>query len=280
MEIVSLGRAVPSKLSGNVIDLSPVGALTSKPYAFAARPWELRKTESVDVFDALGSSIRVDSRGMEVLRVLPRINEEINEEWISDKTRFACDGLTRQRLDRPYVRRDGKLRPASWDEAFAAIAARIESVAGTKIAAVAGDLADCESMLALHDLATALGSPHLDCRQDGAKLDPSVRAGYVFNSGLAGVEAADALLLVGTNPRLEAPVLNARIRKSWKAGGLRVGVIGSQADLTYRYDYLGAGAQTLNEVVEGGHAFADVLKLADRPKTGRASCRERVCQYV
>src|SRR3546814_3284075 len=202
---------------------------------------------SIDVFDSLGSNVRVDSRGMEVLRVLPRINEEINEEWISDKTRFACDGLSRQRLDRPYVRRDGKLRPASWDEAFAAIAARVEGVAGTKIAAVAGDLADCESMLALHDLMTAPGSPHLDCRQDGAKLDPSVRAGYVFNSGIAGIEAADAILLVGTNPRLEAPVLNARIRKRWMAGGLRVGVVGPQADLTYRYDSLGAGSQTRSE---------------------------------
>src|SRR3546814_4903325 len=192
MEISSLERAVTSELSGNDIALCPVGALTSKPYAFAARPWELRKTESIDVFDALESNIRVDSRGMEVLRVLPRINEEINEEWISDKTRFACDGLSRQRLDRPYVRRDGKLRPASWDEAFAAIAARVEGVAGTKIAAVAGDLAACESMLALHALMTAPGSPHLDCRPDGAKLDPSVRAGYVFHSGIAGIQAAEA----------------------------------------------------------------------------------------
>jgi len=265
MEISSLERAVTSELSGNVIDLCPVGALTSKPYAFAARPWELRKTETIDVMDALGSSIRVDSRGMEVLRVLPRINEEINEEWISDKTRFACDGLKRQRLDRPYVRRDGKLRPASWDEAFAAIAARLKGMDGSRFAAVAGDLADCESMVALKDLATGLGSSNIDCRQDGAKLDPAVRAGYVFNAGLAGVEDADAILLIGTNPRLEAPVLNARIRKRWKAGALKVGVVGPQADLTYRYDYLGAGAQTLADVGESGHAFIDVLKGAERP---------------
>jgi len=265
MEISSLERAVTSELSGNVIDLCPVGALTSKPYAFAARPWELRKTETVDVLDALGSSIRVDSRGMEVLRVLPRINEEINEEWISDKTRFAYDGLKRQRLDRPYVRRDGKLRPATWDEAFAAIATRLKGLAGDRFAAIAGDLADCESMVALKDLATGLGSTNIDCRQDGAKLDPGVRAGYVFNAGLAGIEAADAILLVGTNPRFEAPVLNARIRKRWKAGALKVGVLGPQADLTYRYDYLGAGAQTLAEVGESGHAFLDVLKNAERP---------------
>ncbi|MFN4090167.1 MAG: NADH-quinone oxidoreductase subunit NuoG, partial [Alphaproteobacteria bacterium] len=265
MEISSLERAVASELSGNVIDLCPVGALTSKPYAFAARPWELRKTESVDVLDALGSSIRVDSRGMEVLRVLPRINEEINEEWISDKTRFACDGLRRQRLDRPYVRRDGKLSPATWDEAFAAIAARLDGLPGERIAAIAGDLADCESMMALKDLMTALGSASLDCRQDGAKLDPAVRAGYVFNPGIAGVEDADAILLVGTNPRLEAPVLNARIRKRWKAGGVTIGVVGPQADLTYRYDYVGAGPQSLAEVAEGRHPFADVLKAAERP---------------
>ena len=265
MEISSLERAVTSELSGNVIDLCPVGALTSKPYAFAARPWELRKTETVDVLDALGSSIRVDSRGMEVLRVLPRINEEINEEWISDKTRFAYDGLKRQRLDRPYVRRDGKLRPATWDEAFAAIATRLKGLAGDRFAAIAGDLADCESMVALKDLATGLGSTNIDSRQDGAKLDPGVRAGYVFNAGLAGIEAADAILLVGTNPRFEAPVLNARIRKRWKAGALKVGVLGPQADLTYRYDYLGAGAQTLAEVGESGHAFLDVLKNAERP---------------
>ena len=265
MEISSLERAVTSELSGNVIDLCPVGALTSKPYAFAARPWELRKTETIDVMDALGSSIRVDSRGMEVLRVLPRINEEINEEWISDKTRFAYDGLKRQRLDRPYVRRDGKLRPATWDEAFAAIATRLKRLGGDRFAAIAGDLADCESMVALKDLATGLGSTNIDCRQDGAKLDPTVRAGYVFNAGLAGIDAADAILLVGANPRLEAPVLNARIRKRWKAGALKVGVLGPQADLTYRYDYLGAGAQTLAEVGESGHAFLDLLKNAERP---------------
>ncbi|HJS31833.1 MAG TPA: NADH-quinone oxidoreductase subunit NuoG [Alphaproteobacteria bacterium] len=258
-------KALSSELSGNIIDLCPVGALTSKPYAFVARPWELRKTESVDVMDAVGSSIRIDSRGSEVLRVLPRVNEDVNEEWISDKTRFACDGLKRQRLDRPYVRREGKLQPSSWREAFAVIAARFKTVTGAKIAAIAGDLACAESMVALKDLMAALGSPHLDCRQDGAKLDVSTRAAYIFNSTIAGIDQADVLLLVGTNPRWEAPVLNARIRKRWLTGRLKIAAIGPQLDLTYRYDYLGPGPQTLADLAAGRHVFADTLKNAKRP---------------
>ncbi len=265
MEITTLERAVRSELSANVIDLCPVGALTSAPYAFMARPWELRKTETIDVMDALGSNIRVDARGAEVMRVLPRMNDDVNEEWISDKTRYACDGLKRQRLDRPYVRREGKLVPANWGEAFQTIADRIAGLPGERIAAIAGDLADCESMMALHDLMHALGSRNLDCRQDGARIDPSCRAGYIFNSGIAGIEEADAILLVGTNPRWEAPVLNARIRKRWLSGQARIGVIGQQLDLTYRYDYLGAGPETLQDLLDGGHAFAEVLKSAERP---------------
>ena len=205
-------KALTSELSGNMIDLCPVGALTSGPYAYTARSWELMKTESIDVMDAVGSAIRVDTRGAEVMRVLPRINDSVNEEWISDKTRFACDGLGRQRLDRPYVRRDGKLAPATWDQAFAAVAGRIKDTKGQAIAAIAGDQADCESMMALKDLMTGLGSPHTDCRQDGARLDPGCRAGYLFNTTIQGIENADACLLIGTNPRLEAPVLNARLR--------------------------------------------------------------------
>jgi NADH-quinone oxidoreductase subunit G len=259
-------KVLTSELSGNIIDLCPVGALTSKPYAFTARPWELRKTETVDVMDAVGSSVRVDSRGGEVLRVLPRVNEQINEEWISDKTRFACDGLRRQRLDRPYVRgADGKLREASWNDALAAVARRLKGARGDRIAAIAGDLVDCEAMVALKDLMAALGSPHLDCRQDGARLDPSQRAGYLFNSTIAGIEQADACLLIGTNPRWEAPLVNARLRKRFLAGGFRVGVIGPQHDLTYRAEYLGAGPQTLNEIASGTLAFADVLKQAKQP---------------
>ncbi len=258
-------KALSSELSANIIDLCPVGALTSKPYAFAARPWELSKTESIDVLDAVGSSIRVDTRGNEVMRILPRLNEAVNEEWISDKTRFACDGLRRQRLDRPYVRVDGKLQAATWPQAFTAIANRLRGVDGARIAAIAGDLADVESMLALKDLMTALGSANLDCRQDGAAIDPRTRAGYLFNTTIAGIDQADACLLIGTNPRWEAPIINARLRKRWLTGKLPVGLIGPKVDLTYKYEHLGAGPQTLQEVADGRHSFADVLRNAKRP---------------
>jgi len=257
-------HALSSELSGNMIDLCPVGALTSGPYAFAARPWELKKTESVDVLDAVGSNIRVDARGPEVLRILPRLNDDLNEEWISDKSRFACDGLRRQRLDQPYVRRDGKLQPADWDEAFAAIADAAGGISGAAMAAIAGDLADCESMLALKDLMTALGSANIDCRQDGAKLDASVRASYLFNTSIAGIEEADALLLVGCNPRLEASVLNARIRKRWVGGNFRVGVIGADVDLTYETEHLGTDIKDLEGIAAGRSDFAKHLKDVEK----------------
>ena len=257
-----LESAVTSELSGNLADICPVGALTHKPWAFNYRPWELKKTDSVDVMDALGSAIRVDSRGPEVMRVLPRINEEINEEWISDKTRHVVDGLMRQRLDRPYVRRGGKLVEASWGEAFAAVADRIRAAGPDKVGVIAGDLQDAESMKAAMDLFRSLGVASLDCRQDGAKLPTGSRQGYLFNTTILGLEAVDTLLLVGTNPRREAPVLNARIRKQWLGGKLRVGVIGEAADLSYDYDYLGAGPATLGRI-EG--AFADALKGAKAP---------------
>ena len=259
-------KSLSSELSANIVDLCPVGALTSKPYAFVARPWELRKTESIDVMDAVGSSIRVDSRSGEVLRVLPRVNEAVNEEWISDKTRFAIDGLRRQRLDRPYLRgADGKLAPATWDEALAAVARKLSATPGARIAAIAGDQADCEAMAALKDLMVALGSPNLDCRQDGAKLDPACAAGWRFNSGIAGIDRCDALLLVGTNPRWEAPIVNARIRKRWLAGRLPVAAIGPQHDLTYKFEYLGAGPQTLADLVDGKLAFAQAMRDAKAP---------------
>jgi len=258
-------KAISSELSGNLIDICPVGALLSKPYAFSARPWELVKTESIDVLDAVGSAIRVDSRGREVMRVLPRLNDEINEEWIADKTRFACDGLKRQRLDRPYVRIDGKLRPASWPEAFDAIASRLHGVAGNRIAAIAGDLADLESMLALKELATGLGSANLDCRQDGAAIDATSRAGYIFNTTIQGIERADLCLLIGTNPRWEAPLINARLRKRFVTGGLRVAAVGATPDLTFPVEALGAGPDTLREIAEGRHPFAERLKTAKNP---------------
>ena len=261
-----LEKALDSELSANVIDLCPVGALTSKPYAFVARPWELKKTETIDVMDAVGSNIRVDARGSEVLRVLPRLHEGINEEWISDKTRYACDGLKRQRLDRPYVRgADGKLKPASWDQAFATIASNVKEVNGKQMAAIAGDMVDAESMFALKSLMTALGSPNIDCRQDGTKLQAGARAGYIFNTTIAGIERADALLIVGSNPRWEAALVNARIRKTWLRKPIKIGVVGERLDLTYDYDYLGAGPQTLSEIASGEHAFAQVLKDAKAP---------------
>ncbi|HET9145918.1 MAG TPA: NADH-quinone oxidoreductase subunit NuoG [Sphingomicrobium sp.] len=242
-----VGKALESELSGNIIDLCPVGALTAKPYAFVARPWELRKTESIDVLDAVGSNIRVDSRGPAVLRVLPRLNEDVNEEWISDKTRFAIDGLGKRRLDRPYIRRAGKLVEATWPEAFAAIADRLKGVAGDRCAAIAGDLADAEAMMALKDLMTALSSPHLDCRQDGTKLDPSCRSAYLFNTTIAGIEKADACVLIGSDPRSEAAIINARLRKRWLQGGFRVGAFGPALDLTYPVTQLGTGPQSLIE---------------------------------
>jgi len=266
VEITTLEEAITSELSGNLVDICPVGALTSAPYAFNARPWELRKTNSIDVMDAVGSNIRVDARGREVMRVLPRLHEAVNEEWISDKTRHACDGLRRQRLDRPYVRgADGKLAPATWPEAFQAIAARLSGLAGERIAAIAGDLADVEAMTALKDLMAALGSANLECRQDGAKLEAGCRAGYLFNSTIAGIERADAVLLIGSNPRWEAPLVNARLRKAFLRGGMKAGVIGEQVDLTYETAYLGAGPESVQQLADGEGAFAETLRAAERP---------------
>jgi NADH-quinone oxidoreductase subunit G len=258
-------KALGSELSANIIDICPVGALTSKPYAFVARPWELRKTDSVDVMDAVGSNIRVDARGREVLRVLPRLHEGVNEEWISDKSRYACDGLIRQRLDRPYVRQEGKLRPASWPEALDVVAQRFKRLAGTRVAAIAGDLADVESMFALKELMAAHGSPNLDCRQDGAALDPACRAGYLFNTTIAGIERADVCLIIGSNPRLEAPIINARLLKRFNRGRFKVGLIGEPADLRYRYEHLGTGADVLAAIADGSHPFAKALQAAKQP---------------
>jgi NADH-quinone oxidoreductase subunit G len=267
MEITTyLERGMMSELSANVNDLCPVGALTHRPWAFIYRPWELRKTESIDVMDAVGSNIRVDARGREVLRILPRNNDAVNEEWISDKTRFVADGLRTQRLDRPYIRNNGRLEPASWDGALASVAAKLGKAKPERIGAIAGDVAGAEEMFALGDLFRRLGSRNVDCRQDGAKLDPQLgRASYLFNASIDGIERADAILLVGTNPRLEASVLNIRIRKRWRQGGLAIGLIGERADLTYPYDYLGAGPQTLADVVEGKHGFANALRDAKHP---------------
>jgi NADH-quinone oxidoreductase subunit G len=260
MEITTyLERAMTSELQGNVVDLCPVGALTSKPYEFHARPWELAKTESIDVMDALGSAIRIDSRGREVVRILPRVNEAINEEWISDKTRHVSDGLKTQRLDRPYVRIDGKLTPASWAQAFAAIAAKAKATTPARIGAIAGDLASVEEMFALKELMEKLGVANIDCRQDGSRLHPRFgRASYLFNSTIAGIDDADAIMIIGSNPRVEAPVLNARIRKRWLKGNCLIGVVGQKLDLTYPYNYLGAGPESLAQFAD--HPPADKAK--------------------
>ncbi len=261
-----LEHAMTSELQGNVIDLCPVGALTSKPYAFQARPWELNKTESIDVMDAVGSAIRVDTRGREVMRILPRVNEQVNEEWISDKTRFIWDGLRTQRLDRPYIRKDGRLVAASWPEAFDAIKEAVAAAKGDKIGAIAGDLASVEEMYALKTLMTALGSANIDARQDGSVLNPANgRSSYIFNPTIDGIEQADAILIVGSNPRFEASLLNSRIRKRWRASGAPIAVIGEQADLRYKYEYLGSGAETLADLAAGSVKFLSVLKKAKYP---------------
>ena len=267
MEITTyLEHAMGSELQANVADLCPVGALTHKPQSFNVRPWELRKTPSVDVMDAVGSNIRVDARGKEVMRVLPRVNEEINEEWISDKTRQHVDGLRLQRLDRPFVRENGRLRPASWNEAFAAIAARVKAAAPDRIGAIAGDLAGVEEIFALKQLVESLGSPNLDCRQDGSILDPAHgRDSYLFNPTIAGIDDADAILIVGSNPRLEASILNQRIRRRWRTSPLAIGLIGERVDLTFPYEYLGAGPDSLSELVAGRHSFNRALDKAQKP---------------
>ena len=257
-----LEKSVDSELSGNVNDLCPVGALTHRPWQYHYRPWELKKTETIDVMDALGSNIRADSRGAEVMRVLPRVHEGINEEWLSDRSRYVVDGLTKRRLDRPWVREGGKLRPATWDEALGVVAGKLKAASPEKIGAIAGDLQDAESMKATLDLFRALGSANTDCRQDGAALGGTEREGWLFNSGLAGIENADAILMVGVNPRVEAPLLNARIRKGWLAGRTEVMVIGEQAELTYGYQYLGAGTKTVGKLPK---AAMDVLTRAERP---------------
>jgi NADH-quinone oxidoreductase subunit G len=266
MEITTyLQHALTSELQGNLVDICPVGALTSKPYAFAARPWELGKTQSVDVMDGVGSSIRVDTRGREVMRILPRINEAVNEEWISDKTRHVIDGLRTQRLDRPFIRENGKLRAASWTEAFGAIAAKAGRIDGKRIGAIAGDLAGVEEMFALKELLAKCGSANLAVQGGDAFDAKAGRASYIFNPTLAGIDQADALLIIGSNPRKEAAVLNARIRKRWRTGGLKIGVIGAKADLTYDYDYIGAGTDSLGELAGGKGSFLDVLKNAQHP---------------
>ena len=246
MQITSyLEKAVTSEVSGNVIDLCPVGALTSKPYAFQARPWELKKTDSIDVMDAIGSNIVVGSRGAAVLRVTPRLNDDVNEEWLADKSRFAVDGLSERRLDTPWVRVNGKLQKATWAEAFTAVAAGLKGLKGDEIAGIVGDLNAVEEMVALRDLLATLGSTRIESRQDGALFDTGEPANWLFNTGLAGIETADAILLVGTNPRQEAALLNVRLRKAVKKGGAKAYNIGPAVDLSFPIAQLGDDAALL-----------------------------------
>jgi len=261
-------KMLMSELSGNVIDLCPVGALTSKPYAFMARPWETRKTETIDVLDSVGSNIVVTHRTGEVLRIMPRMNEDVNEEWISDKTRFACDGLKRQRLTTPMLKdASGNLTPVSWEEAIVSVAKMLDSTPGDQIAAVAGGLADAESLMALKDLMNRMGSEAVCTEEifpdDGTGSD--LRSNYLMNTGIAGVEEADLALLIGTNPRFEAPVFNARLRKCWIHNELDLAVVGPKVDLTYEYEHLGESTDALKKLADGSHPFAAKLASAKNP---------------
>lgn len=260
-------KAISSELSGNMIDVCPVGALLSKPYSFEARPWELRKTETIDVLDAVGSNIRVDSRGREVMRIVPRLNESVNEEWISDKTRFSYDGLAKRRLDRPWVRnsKTGKLEVATWEQAFETVAEKMKATKPYQMAALAGDLVDMESVYALKSLMNALDCRDLECRVDGGQFDPTNASGYLFNTGIENLEQADAILLIGTNPRLEAPMVNARIRKAFLSKQANVAVIGEPCDLNYPYEHLGTGAQDIEAFTKSRSGFSKIFKGAKNP---------------
>ena len=264
-----LERNLDTEMSGNVIDLCPVGALTSKPYAFRARPWELQHYESVDVLDGLGSNIRVDARGLEVMRILPRLNDDVNEEWINDKTRFACDGLKTQRLTNPLIRRDDRFLPATWEQALTEIGTAHQRLGprGNEFKVIAGNLMDTESLVAMKDLANKLGSDNLALDQPQGSQPVAhgidVRSNYLFNSKIFGVEEADVMLLVGTNPRHEAAVLNARIRKQWLRSDLEIGLIGENFDSTFEFERLGDDTSGLKKALAG--PFGKKLQAAKRP---------------
>ena len=264
-------RAVQTELSGNIIDLCPVGALTSKPYAFRARPWELKKTESIDVHDAVGSAIRVDARGVEVMRVLPRLNDDINQEWINDKSRFACDGLRTQRLTTPLVRVGNRFEPASWEEALSKIGdayARLNPT-GHEFKAIAGHLADAESMVTLRDLVHRAGSENLAVDQPGGGTPLAhgvdVRSNYLFNSTINGIADADALLIVGSNPRHEASIINLRLRSKWLKSGLPIAFVGEAFDSTFAYEHLGSDLTALKKALSASEFGGKVLAKASKP---------------
>ena len=284
MEITTyLERAMESEMSANVIDLCPVGALTSKPYAFEARPWDLKKTETIDVMDAVGSNIRVDTYGWEVKRVLPKVNEDINEEWISDKTRYACDGLSKQRLDTPYVKENGKLKKTSWDNAFKILISKLKTFKPNEVAGIVGDLADLEMMYSFKSFfEKCVGSTNLECRHNKIYINPKERMNYIFNSSIKGTEESDLILLVGTNPRLEATILNARIRKAYLKNKPKIYSVGDPGDLTYPYQNIGSNTSIIRDIASGSHEVSDKIKKSKRPLIiiGESALNDEVGEYI
>ena len=284
MEITTyLEKSMESELSANVIDLCPVGALTSKPYAFEARPWDLKKTETIDVMDAVGSNIRVDTYGWEVKRILPRVNEDINEEWISDKTRYACDGLLKQRLDTPYIRENGRLKKSSWSQTLKLLITKLKSFDPNEIAGLVGDLADLEMIYCFKSFfEKSLGSTNLECRQDKIYINPEERMNYIFNSSIKGIEDSDLILLVGTNPRLEATILNTRIRKAYINSRLKIYSIGNPGDLTYPYQNIGSNTSVIKEIVSDSHEISSKIKKSKKPLViiGESALYGKAGQYV
>ena len=266
MEITTyLEKSMESELSGNVIDLCPVGALTSKPYAFSARPWELKKTESIDVLDAVGSNIRVDTYGWEVKRILPRLNEDINEEWISDKTRYSCDGLLKQRLDTPYIKINNKLVKSNWEDALQIITKKLRETKNSEIAGHLGDLVSMETTLAFKKFFELLGSKNLEFREKKFYINSEDKMNYLFNSSINGIEKSDLILLVGCNPRHEATILNARIRKAFKNNKTKIFSIGDPGDQTYDYKIIGNDTQTIKEIIEEKHEFNKIFSEVKKP---------------
>ena len=265
MEITTyLDIAVKSELSGNVIDLCPVGALTSKPYAFSARPWELKQTESIDVMDAVGSNIRIDTKGNKVMRVLPRNNDEVNEEWISDKTRFFWDGLSLQRIDKPYLRENGKLRQISWKKAIDVASDKLLNTNPKKIASITGDLVSIESIYSIKKLMDSIKSPNTECRQDGSKINGG-REKWLFNSKLSGIDVSDGCLLIGTNPRIEAALINSRIVRKSKEKNYSIGLLGNKSELNYNYDYLGDDPSIIYDLIDNKSPFCEKLSEMNKP---------------
>ncbi len=261
-----LEKSMESELSANVVDLCPVGALTSKPYAFEARSWELKKTETIDVMDAVGSNIRVDTYGWEVKRILPRVNEDINEEWISDKTRYACDGLLNQRLDTPYIRENGRLQKSSWNKALRLLISKLKSFNSDEVGGLVGDLADLEMIYSFKSFfEKCIGSKNFECRQDRIYINPFERMNYIFNSTINGIEDSDFILLVGTNPRLEATILNARIRKAYIKNRLKIYSIGDPGDLTYPYINLASNTSLIRAIAYGTHEISEKIKKSNKP---------------